>query len=180
MDMNGTPAVGAAVRLVYRPTTADIAEAVRARSNKTPLGRRMRWFYAGLAALLLALAALTVLARDGFQPLTAGLVAGGLSVPVTAGLVPRIQARAFGGLLEKVGEARTVVDESGVLVTTADTQTRIAWAAQPSYAETDLVFVLFSADKQAVGMTVLPKRGVQDPADVDRLRAILDRNLKRL
>ncbi|WP_369246556.1 hypothetical protein [Streptomyces sp. R41] len=27
---------------------------------------------------------------------------------------------------------------------------------------------------------VLPKRGAQDPADVDRLRGVLDRNLRRL
>lgn len=30
------------------------------------------------------------------------------------------------------------------------------------------------------GLEVLPERGLRDPADVDRLRAILDRNLRRL
>ncbi|WP_329299542.1 hypothetical protein OG410_14665 [Streptomyces sp. NBC_00659] len=40
-------------------------------------------------------------------------------------------------------------------------------------------FVMFSPDKNAVGFTVLPERAARTPEDVDRLRAILDRNLTR-
>ncbi|MGR4879121.1 YcxB family protein [Streptomyces sp. LARHCF249] len=180
MDMGGEQVVGDAVRLVYRVTPDDMADALRARDRKTPAGRRRQRGYVWCAAGLLLLAVLTALGRDGVRPLSVGLVAGGATLGAFALFGPRIQARAFGGLLEKAGEVRTVVDDSGVLVTTADTQTRIGWTAQPSYAETDTAFVMLTADKQAVGMTCLPKRGAQDPADIERLRAVLDRNLKRL
>ncbi|MGW1539385.1 hypothetical protein ACWCPM_03685 [Streptomyces sp. NPDC002309] len=45
--------------------------------------------------------------------------------------------------------------------------------------ETPRLFVLLGGDR-AAGLAVLPKRGAQNAADVDRLRAILDGNLKRL
>ncbi|MCX4693443.1 YcxB family protein [Streptomyces sp. NBC_01408] len=180
MDMGGEQAVGEVVRLVYRVTPDDIADALRARDRKTPAGRRRQRGYVGCAAGLLLLAVLTALGREGVRPISFGLVAGAATLGAFALYGPRLQARAFGGMLEKVGEVLTVVDDSGVLATTADTQTRIGWSAQPAYAETDRAFVMLSADKQAVGMTCLPKRGAQDPADIDRLRAVLDRNLKRL
>ncbi|MGW0396091.1 YcxB family protein [Streptomyces sp. NPDC003042] len=180
MDTNTVPAADEAVRLVYRATTADLNDAVRARNSRTPAGRRRRWVYVGIAVPFLALSVLSALGSDGIQPVSVGLAAGALSIPVTALIFPRLQVRAFAELLEKAGEMRAVVDDSGVQLTTADTATRIGWAAQPAYAETDRAFVMLSADKQAVGMTVLPKRGAQAPADVDRLRAILDRNLRRL
>ncbi|WP_320777896.1 hypothetical protein [Streptomyces sp. CRN 30] len=47
------------------------------------------------------------------------------------------------------------------------------------YLETPGLFVLLGGDR-AAGVAVLPKRGARDTADVDRLRAILNRNLKRL
>ncbi|MEU9803187.1 YcxB family protein [Streptomyces sp. NPDC051000] len=65
-------------------------------------------------------------------------------------------------------------------VTTADTRTHIGWAAQPRYTETAGMFLLLSDDKRAASMTMLPKRGARDPADIDRLRAVLDRNLRRI
>lgn len=180
MDTNGVPALDESVRLVYRATTADLTEAVLARNSRTPTGRRRKWVCAALAAPFLALSVLFALWSDGVQPVSIGLAAGALSVPVTVMVFPRLQARAFAGLLEKTGEIRAAVDDSGVQVTTADTATRIGWTAQPLYTETDGLFVMLSADKQSVGMTVLPKRGVQDPADIDRLRSVLDRNLTRL
>ncbi|MER6841794.1 hypothetical protein [Streptomyces platensis] len=42
-----------------------------------------------------------------------------------------------------------------------------------------MLFVLLSADRTAAGVIVLPKRGVADPENVERLRAILDRHLVR-
>ncbi|MET9883550.1 hypothetical protein ABZZ20_10440 [Streptomyces sp. NPDC006430] len=73
-----------------------------------------------------------------------------------------------------------MVDGSGLVVRTAAAETRTGWSAQPTYAETQDAFVMLSDDKASVSMTVLPKRGVRAPADVDRLRAILDANLRRL
>jgi hypothetical protein len=48
------------------------------------------------------------------------------------------------------------------------------------YRETHEVFALFSGDHNARLLTLLPKRGLADPADADRLRAILDRHLTRV
>ncbi|MEU9302142.1 YcxB family protein [Streptomyces sp. NPDC048269] len=182
MNMNDGASVrpvAEAVELAYRITTADLAEAVRARDSRTAAGRRRRWLFpvTGIMSVLLALSAI---ARDESAARVAVFFAAGAMMWVFALFSPRIQARAFRGLLEKAGECRTVVDGSGVLVATATTEARISWAAQPTYAETDGSFVMLSDDKGAVAMTVLPKRGVQDPADVDRLRAILDASLRRI
>ncbi|MGW2896558.1 YcxB family protein [Streptomyces sp. NPDC001212] len=53
------------------------------------------------------------------------------------------------------------------------------WTVFQEYLETPRLFVLLGGDR-AAGIAVLPKQGAEDPADVDRFRAILDRNLKRL
>lgn len=56
----------------------------------------------------------------------------------------------------------------------------VRWSVMPCYRETPELFVLLSDDKQATGLTLLPKRGLRDPGDLDRLRAVLDRHLRRL
>jgi hypothetical protein len=72
------------------------------------------------------------------------------------------------------------VTEGGVTVATDNSTASVNWAAQPRYRETARVFVLLSDDKNATGFTMLPKSSLTDPADVDRLRAILDRHLSRV
>ncbi|MFE9930197.1 YcxB family protein [Streptomyces sp. NPDC005533] len=54
----------------------------------------------------------------------------------------------------------------------------IEWRIFPWYFETDEFFAVKT--KNTRGVFVLPKRGAQDPADVDRVRALLDRNLRRI
>ncbi|MFG2980034.1 YcxB family protein [Streptomyces sp. NPDC048258] len=171
---------GRAVELVYRATRADIAHALRVRDARTAQGRRRRGVFVFAGTLLLGLGLLALVDAESAPGRPAGFLVGGTVLWAFVLFGPQLQARAFGGLLEKAGEIRAVVDESGVQVAATATQTRIGWAAQPRYAETAEAFVMLSDDKGAVAMTVLPKRGVQDPADVDRLRAILDRNLRRL
>ncbi|GLX38207.1 hypothetical protein Sros01_42800 [Streptomyces roseochromogenus] len=58
--------------------------------------------------------------------------------------------------------------------------TRHQWSALGHYAETPAHFAVFSGDRQAIQVMVLPRRGLADPADADRLRAILDRHLTRV
>ncbi|MBT2404325.1 MULTISPECIES: hypothetical protein [unclassified Streptomyces] len=189
MDTNiggeqAAPRSGHAVELVYLATQADLADALRARSVKTPAGRRLRWLYPVLGMLLLLLGLVVMVADGAVSARPVGFAASGVVLWALTPFVPRfvcwLQARAFAGLLKKAGEARAVVDGSGVLVRTAATEMRIGWAAQPTYVETQGSFVMLSDDKGAVAMTVLPKRGVREPADVDRLRTILDLNLRRL
>ncbi|MBT2478240.1 hypothetical protein [Streptomyces sp. ISL-94] len=176
MDMD----VEQAVRLVYRTTEADLARALRVRDGRTAAGRRKKWLFLTVGTLSLLGGVLLLTGDERTVSKAAGFLAGGAVLWCVALLGPRLQARAFRGLLEKTGETRAVVDGTGVRMTTATAECRIGWAAQPTYAETDTLFLMLSDDKGAVAMTVLPKRGVQDPVDVDRLRAILDRNLKRL
>ncbi|MER7465105.1 YcxB family protein [Streptomyces sp. NPDC097981] len=182
MDMKDgeAPPAAQAVELVYRTTTADIAQAIRVRDANTAAGRRRRWLFPLTGALALLLAVQAIAEEGRFGPRAAGFTAGAVVLWTFVLFGHRLQARAFAGLLEKAGETRTVVDGSGLVVRTAAAESRTGWSAQPTYAETRDAFVMLSDDKAAVCMTVLPKRGVQDPADVDRLRAVLDVNLRRL
>lgn len=127
------------------------------------------------------------------------LVAGALSeggtmtVPLAVGvsvsvllmaLQPRFQAwfvaRRLYGYVKRHGTYRVTVTDAGVSATTDNSTTSVNWTAQPRYLETADAFYTFSGDKNAVGFNVLPKRAVRDPADVDRLRTLLDRNLTRV
>ncbi|MFE1411817.1 hypothetical protein ACFW6F_13575 [Streptomyces sp. NPDC058746] len=179
MEHGATRPVAQTVELAYRITTKDLAEAVRLRDSKTAAGRRRRWLFPLIGALSL-LIGVSAIMRDESAARAAGFLTGAVVLWAFALFGPRLQARAFRGLLDKAGDCRTVVDGAGLLVKTATTEARISWAAQPTYAETDGAFVMLSDDKGAVAMTVLPKRGVRQPADVDRLRALLDANLRRL
>ncbi|MFJ1798865.1 hypothetical protein [Streptomyces sp. NPDC088180] len=55
----------------------------------------------------------------------------------------------------------------------------VAWAVHREYLETARLFVLLGGERSA-GIAVVPKRGAQGPEDVERLRAILGWNLRRL
>ncbi|MFJ7203157.1 YcxB family protein [Streptomyces sp. NPDC098789] len=167
------------VELVYRPTTQDLAEALRARARHTGSGRFQRWLLLTAGLLITLVSGLSLFAKGPFDASRLLFPCAGLLMLALAFYGPQLTARTMGGLLAKMGEARAVVGDAGVRVTTAGSETRIAWALQPTYVETPATFVMLSDDKRSVAMTVLPKRGVADPADLERLRAILDRNLRR-
>ncbi|MDV5145558.1 YcxB family protein [Streptomyces sp. SBC-4] len=71
------------------------------------------------------------------------------------------------------------MDEDGGRWTCQDAETTIRWALLPRYVETPRLFVLLTAKQSGTGFAYLPKRGLADPADADRLRAILDRNITK-
>ncbi|MFE5541297.1 YcxB family protein [Streptomyces sp. NPDC056492] len=176
----GTGTDGSEIELVYRNTVADFAGALRVRADRTGTARRKKWMF-GIVGTLSLIGGVALLAGDGPDVARGvGLLVGGVLLWGIGPLGPRLQARAFRGLLEKTGETRAVVDGTGVRLTATACDTRIGWAVQPTYAETDELFVMLSEDKRAVSMTVLPKRGARSPADIDRLRAVLDANLRRL
>ncbi|MFF4365353.1 YcxB family protein [Streptomyces sp. NPDC001594] len=106
------------------------------------------------------------------------LIAVSLSLCV---IVPRVGARKareqYEGM-EDYGTCRTTVTEDGLTTTGGELSSSIEWRVFPRYFETDTLFVLTT--KQTGIFFALPKRGAQDPADVDRVREVLDRNLKRL
>ena len=107
------------------------------------------------------------------------LVAGVASAALVLVLLPRLQARQLEKISVLRGEFQVRVDDSVVRVTMGDTTTIVGWGSQPRYAETAELFVMLSTDKNATGLTMPPKRGIQAPADADRLRAVLDRRLQR-
>ncbi|MFI7353514.1 YcxB family protein [Streptomyces avidinii] len=168
------------IELVYRTTTADMAHALRARNAHTAAGRRKRWAFPACGTFGIGVGLLAMVSDGTVAGAPLGLVAAGVLLWVITLFGPRLQARAFRGLLEKSGETRAVIDGSGALLTSASCEVRIGWAAQPRYVETAEAFVMLSEDKQALAMTVLPKRGIRAPADVDGLRALLDTHLRRL
>ncbi|MFC9249477.1 YcxB family protein [Streptomyces sp. NPDC057136] len=167
---------GTAVEFVYRPTAADFEEALRARARRTPAGRAE----ALLVPLAAAAAAVVVAVLREATPI--GWI---ISLVVSLGIgawgtvwALRIMARRMFSIVEPYGECRMVADDNGAVSTGERVSFTVDWSVFREYLETPGLFVLLGGDR-AAGVAVLPKRGAQDPADVDRLRAILDRNLKR-
>lgn len=177
MDMGRDDVAGQVVELVYRPRAEDFVAALRARGRVSRSARRQKW----LIGLVLGFGALVVgsaLAKGDSLP-----------YPMLAGMVfalfllvfqPRLVARQFQRLAERRGEFRVTVTDTGVSVVTDDASTSLNWTVQPRYRETADGFYMFSSEKNALNFTVLPKRGLRDPADADRLRAILDAHLSRV
>jgi len=177
MDMSmGREAAQDAVELVYRPAVEDFTSALRARLRLSRRGRFQLWLPYVMGFLLVGEVIIITTGADGVAPAPmAGIALGA----VVLALSPWLQARQFHRLTERQGVFRTTVTQAGVTVATDTTTASVTWAAQPRYVETPRGFVLFSADKYATGFTMLPKHGLGDPGDADRLRALLDRHLER-
>ncbi|MER5787048.1 YcxB family protein [Streptomyces sp. NPDC001980] len=175
MDM-GRDAGQGVVELAYRPVAEDFLGALRERERL----RRRRWlrhWALGLIAFAFVLnGSLSVAGSE--RPDWFLLIWMPLAVVLLC-LTPRLQARAFLKLAARNGTYRATVGDAGLTMATDNSTTSVNWAAQPRYRETKDAFVTYSDDKNASCFTVLPKRGLPDPADVDRLRAILDRHLTR-
>ncbi|KFF97940.1 MULTISPECIES: YcxB family protein [Streptomyces] len=163
---------GENVELVYRATVGDFREAVRASTRASAAGRwgqGLLLFSAGAGALVTVLAL-----ASGGTPDAQVLV---MPVAAVVGLVllPRFQARLLHRRAAARGLHRTVLDLWGVTVEhDHGTEHPARWSQVSRYAETPHTFVLFSG-AHAPRLTVLPKRGLTNPADADRLRAVLDR-----
>ena len=170
-----------AVELGYLPTTADAVGAIRARTRATPAGRLQNGvLLAGAIVVLGALAlSLTVPRGPNLRLTVLCLAALALLIGMYM-LVPTLQGRQVHRMLVPQGEFHAVVDDGGVRLTSRDSETTYRWPMLTRYAETDELFVLMTPDKYGVGIVVLPKRGAAESADVDRLRAVLDRNATRV
>ncbi|WUL62530.1 YcxB family protein [Streptomyces sp. NBC_00344] len=82
-------------------------------------------------------------------------------------------------MAKKRGEPSTLVSHAGARTASEHTSTVMTWEAQPRYAEGRDVFVLLSSDKNATSFTMLPKRALRTPAEVDQLRSLLDQHAAR-
>ncbi|MER7834608.1 YcxB family protein [Streptomyces sp. NPDC096040] len=176
MDMNvGRNAAPDTVELEFVPTARDFTAVWRQRRRFSKGGRREYWMIVVASVVAALQAVLLVTGRQANVGLLAGLVA---FVALLLAL-PWLTGRAVQRMAARNGVFRTVVTASGVTVTTDHTSTTIDWVAQPRYNETPELFITFSDTKGGLAFTLLPKRGLPDPADADRLRAILDRHLTR-
>lgn len=174
MDM-GRDAGQGVVELVYQPVAGDFSGALRERKRFSRAGKIQRWAVGFVAV--------------AFVIEIAGALAGGhvdwfllIWLPLLAGLLlfmPQLQARTVVKIAARNGTYRATVTDAGLTMTTDNSTTSVNWAAQPRYRETKDAFFTFSEDRNATCFTVLPKRGLRNPADADRLRGILDRNLTR-
>ncbi|MFF3409059.1 hypothetical protein ACFYW8_23195 [Streptomyces sp. NPDC002742] len=164
------------VELEYRPTIGDLTSALKARRGVSKAGRRQYWALGAMAVVAVLQGAEALTGHGGSLFVAVWLA---VCVPLIL-LTPWLTARQFLRLAERQGTFRVTVTNTGVTVTTDNSTTALNWTVQPRYREAKDVFVMISPDKNAVGFTVLPKRAVRAPEDVDRLRAILDRNTTRV
>ncbi|MDQ1010889.1 hypothetical protein QFZ82_005374 [Streptomyces sp. V4I23] len=160
-----------AVELVHRPTRADILTAVRVRERY----RRMTWVRWIVTALLLAW---------GILPAFAPASRGPAVVPVLLGVfvwaIPHLYASQVLRIVGWQGDYRTTVTEDGVTAVNDHCALTQRWTLFRGHRETADSFVLLSRDRGVMWVEVLPKRGLRDAGDADRLRATLDRHLPRL
>ncbi|MGW4195907.1 YcxB family protein [Streptomyces sp. NPDC005004] len=168
---------GDVVELTYRPVAADFASALRARTRVTPLKWMFRRLPVVLACIVVVQVALRLAGVDGH--LSSGALLSMLILAVVFPLSPRLAGRRLARYAQRQGVFHATVTEAGISVATDTISASITWQAQPRYCETDRVFVLVGDDGNATGFTMLPKHGLPERADVDRLRAILDRHLTR-
>ncbi|GGZ05032.1 hypothetical protein CP967_16555 [Streptomyces nitrosporeus] len=181
MDIRGGDSTGTdrdtAVEFVYRLTAADFEEALRARARRTPAGRAQV-----LMGPLMAAIGVVVFGAFLDVSLPVWIISLVLSVGVASwGAVRglRTMARRMFSMVQSYGQCRMVADDRGAVTTGEQASFSMDWSVFREYLETPGLFVLLGGDR-AAGVAVLPKRGAQGPADVDLLRVVLDRNLKRL
>ncbi|MFD7321212.1 YcxB family protein [Streptomyces sp. NPDC059875] len=177
-----SPTAQETVELVYVPTDVDVADALRARMRKTPGGRRLRLVLLAIAVLGIGLLVHSIIRPATDDPISSSAGAVFLIVFSFGLLVlyPVITAKQVHRMVASQGEFRAVVDELGVRWTSRDTDMKSGWEMFPRYVETAELFVLFSGDRNGVGVGTLPKRGLAGAEEADRLRAILDRHITRL
>ncbi|MEU9440598.1 hypothetical protein AB0D42_06650 [Streptomyces sp. NPDC048304] len=169
MDM-GRETAHEAVELAYRPTARDFTKALWVR-------RRMTWWGRNTLGVALALLLwIGLLATDGMD-VTSVLLVGYLALCFL--LMPRFQGRSLARAAEVSGACRTTVTDAGVTIRGDHITVTQEWGARPCYRETPEMFVLFSGDPHARCLTLLPKRGLAESSDADRLREILDRHITR-
>ncbi|MFJ6781132.1 YcxB family protein [Streptomyces yangpuensis] len=161
---------------VYELTLADLQGVVRVRARRTGAGRA-ETFLPPLATtgLVLAFALFRGLLPD-VVVVTAVLGLGAGVVGVVRGR--RGMARRLHAVWAAYGQCRTVVDDGGAVTTGETMSYTIDWKLFTHYVETPDLFVLVGGPRAGC-LAAVPKRGAEEPADVDRLRAILDRNLRR-
>lgn len=94
--------------------------------------------------------------------------------------IPHLQAHHGLRTVSWQGDYRTTVTDAGITTVTEHVTLTQRWSVFRGYRESRDHLVVLSRDPNILLVEVLPKRGAADPADVDRLRALLGRHLPRV
>ncbi|MGW6306197.1 YcxB family protein [Streptomyces niveus] len=164
------------VKLTYVVTWREISEGLKMQMRHSPVGRwcyRVLW---GLCALLALLSVANLLTR--------GVDAAGLEVwrfLLTACLlviaIRWLTALALLAYARHLGEHRVTVDADGISIVSERHTHHTNWGFYGRGAESRRVFVLLTPDVWGTGLMVLPKRGLSDPQDAERLRSLITEHL---
>ncbi|WBP90685.1 hypothetical protein [Kitasatospora cathayae] len=158
------------MELRFTPTAGDFRAAFAARARGTVAGRgARRWtnLLAGCATFTGAGGALTAAANGVARPPAVLMFFFALLVLAR----PWLRAWQARRLAADKGEFRVLVDEAGVTVTNAVSSTVLDWRELPYYLETPEQFVLLGGNEQTHTLTVLPKRGTDEPGRLGELIA---------
>ncbi|MFD5098087.1 YcxB family protein [Streptomyces albidochromogenes] len=175
MDHQGRDIIQAAesVELTYRPARGDVLAGLRVRDRV----RRLHVLRGAVMTLFAGCGLLLLVAPGGPA---AGNVLLCVLVVLFVWAVPHAQAHHVMRVVGWQGEYRTTVTGAGVSAATEHATLTVRWSLLRGYRETRDHVVLLSRDPGILCLEVLPKRGLAAPDDMDRLRDILDRNLRRL
>lgn len=163
-----------AVRLVYRPQSADALVGLRVRERIKRTGLLLRGVF---LALWVGQWLLSTVGRGSIDVVSTVLF---LFVVLVVWGYPRLQAAQVQRIVGWQGEYRATVSPAGITCRTDHSTLIQKWSVFRGYRETAGHFVLLSRDPSISWLGVLPKRGVHEGEGLDRLRAILDEHTPRV
>jgi hypothetical protein len=113
-------------------------------------------------------------------PVAFGLAVAAVVVGFPSLLYRRVSRRLVRDNPGLHGPATLTVTADGVRTQATTTESRVSWSRYQRYVETTKSFVLLASDKPGAALQILPKRALSAPAEIERLRALLDQHLRRV
>jgi hypothetical protein len=158
------------VELRWTPELYDLVDAFEAR--RYALGfRRRELMLAWLCLVVAVVFFLFTLLAPGVVLVLIGLV---LAFPPTGRIMARRTLRRLWAANPSLAEpAEATLSDDGVRRRAADDETSWDWSAFPVWIETPELFVLSQSEKRYGSFVSLPKRAVDDPADVRTARELM-------
>ncbi|MFJ1547619.1 YcxB family protein [Streptomyces sp. NPDC088246] len=164
----------AVVQLVYRPQSADTLVGLRVRERIKRTGLLLRGVF---LALWVGHWLVSAVGRGSIDAVSTVLF---LFVVLVVWGYPRLQAAHVQRITGWQGEYRATVSPAGITCRSDHSTLIQKWSVFQGYRETAGHFVLLSRDPNIMCLDVLPKRGVHEAEDLNRLRAILDQHTTRV
>lgn len=156
--------------LRWTPEFSDLMDAFEAR--RYALGHRRRaMMLAWLCLLVAAVFMLYTLVAPAIVLVLIGFV---LALPATGRLAARRNLRRAWAANTALAEpAEATLSDEGVIRRAAEELSHWEWSAFPVWIETPELFVLSQSEKTFGTFVSLPKRGLEEPADVKAARELM-------